>query len=485
MILLDLPPELFKYIVTYLVTKVGVRQAWKSRQVCRTFKEYIDFEIFANQPIRAFLKPGALNARTILRENQGLYLSYHTWVEKGAHTFLPRYMKGTCEEVCKGLKITEHEKWKYTRLLCDQLVKKLGHDKFYKKPERDVRRLIEFNDTTKSIQSSVDDARREFFNDMFMTRVAAAAAFGNLHALRIAIMGEACMVWGDSKLFGYPLALAAAGGHIHIVSTILKYFEQKPKACFDVDSIQFHIAIEESLQNHHLDIALLLLQFNHAYGHSIREATLNIWTRLAMDTADLRVIQQIRKVRVDCAGVAFKALCASGDLAAVRMFVEEGLVSLKCVSGCDENFTPIQQAASRRGARDVVKLLLDMGSDPDAGNYFGGAGNYFGGAVCALELSVINNDYDTVHVLLEYGANPENVLRRWERRDYRDDREAIKGLLLEARDRQEYFVRPKGPRTDLTIDAEDLIEKEQTFEVSGGALGGLNSNQTRNGAAGA
>lgn len=105
--LLDLPPEIFARVIRDLVTGAGIITAWDNRKVCRksrcapfcaaltwligTFRRSIGFEVFANQPTRAFLQSKEASARSLLRQNQALYLRLRSTVEKGAYNFLPRF----------------------------------------------------------------------------------------------------------------------------------------------------------------------------------------------------------------------------------------------------------------------------------------------------------------------------------------------------------------------------------------------------------
>ncbi|KAH7070676.1 hypothetical protein BKA63DRAFT_569043 [Paraphoma chrysanthemicola] len=49
--LLDLPPEIFQYIVHNFVSTVGIRRAWNVREVCRTFAVEIQYDVLHSQPL--------------------------------------------------------------------------------------------------------------------------------------------------------------------------------------------------------------------------------------------------------------------------------------------------------------------------------------------------------------------------------------------------------------------------------------------------
>jgi hypothetical protein len=56
-------------------------------------------------------------------------------------------------------------------------------------------------------------------------KAAAAAAVGDMGALRRAIKDDHCLSWQKSYPFGRPLTAATANNHIALVYSIVKYFE--------------------------------------------------------------------------------------------------------------------------------------------------------------------------------------------------------------------------------------------------------------------
>lgn len=142
-LLLDLPPEVFTRIVIHLITKAGIVEAWELRKTCRkfpshyravdhlriadyvagTFRRSIEFECLANQPTRAFLRPGIASAKNIFRSNMTLYLSYRMTAEKGAYNFLPRLMMKILDTAYQGLPERDHNlRRQHARTLCKLLV---------------------------------------------------------------------------------------------------------------------------------------------------------------------------------------------------------------------------------------------------------------------------------------------------------------------------------------------------------------------------
>ena len=414
MLLLDLPLELFFRVVVHPVTNLGIAEAWEYRRVCRkfasrkesrinrinsfagTFKRAIEFESLANQPTIAFLGQDRSGARRILRKYNGLYLSYRVKVENGAYNFLPRLIKGACDEASLGLDCDEQVLLKSTRALCDAVIERF--------PDR-INGLLERESLN---QSWIRFLRPRFRKDEPKARVAAAAAFGNLQVLRTALRHRD-HVWNMSYIFGYPIALAAAGGHFEVVRAIVKQFE-KTHRCMTAGkwTDQFSEAIENAFQYNHQDIVLLLLRILDEYGPSIKKPDISSWSEHARHTGNVEVIDQVRRLRQNYhlgslrrEDVMFEDACAAKDLEIVRRFIDEGRLSLNCIFSTEKPFTPIQLAARSRSA-NAVRLLLEMGSDPDAG---------FEESPPALKLAVDNSNHDMVRTLLQHGARPKNVLK--------------------------------------------------------------------------
>lgn len=222
---------------------------------------------------------------------------------------------------------------------------------------------------------------------------------------------------------------------------------------------QFYTAIDIALNNRYddTDIALLLLQVLHAYGSPVRRNKLDSWITEASRTKDSKIIHQVLALRrhFTCGPVwQFQASCNSGDLATVRMFINEGFVPLRCSSLYEYGVTPIQTATLSKRSR-VVEEVLKSGANPN-GDYVSKTSGR------PLWIAIDGKDEASVKVLLRHGANPGLVMRRWldEADDYRDARSAIKDLLIEAERKKEYYVCSTTPVTQFAAGAADLISPE-------------------------
>ena len=134
----------------------------------------------------------------MLQANSGLYISYRIGV--AADTLIPRFLREICETACLGLRDVDETSHLQTntRTLCYAVAARL-----------------EIYLPTLFCMERADPpiwAVQEISGNPWSNRVAAAAAFGNLQALRTALRGEVKNIWDESHLFGLPLVLAAEGG---------------------------------------------------------------------------------------------------------------------------------------------------------------------------------------------------------------------------------------------------------------------------------
>ncbi|KAJ4336134.1 hypothetical protein N0V95_008695 [Ascochyta clinopodiicola] len=453
MLLLDLPPELFGLVIAHLVNDSGISEAWQHRRVCRTFRRSIEFETLANQPIRAFLRANETSACSILKNNAALYLSYRVKALKGAYSFIPLFMKMICDTTTVGLAEGNYQ----TR----------------KQYERDLCRLLFKETTTAKILLTIKSPARStkysycvslFDKDLFSNQIAAAAAVGDLQALRTALYNDPRRIWDKSPAFGYPLAAtAAAGGHHKIVCAIVKHFEQTQEQIhmFDI-RIQFSDAVHAGFEAGDVHTVLLLLRIFTEYGAPLTEDRLQLWTSKAVSMGNSKVIRQVLKLRqLYTMESAFESACLSENIKAVREFIKKRLLPLHCSYSYATHQTPIY-IATLFGSPKIVEKLIKSGSNPNG--YFVRSNDCH-----PLWIAIQKNEEGIVRVLLRHGADPELVLPLWDETHgrFKNKRATIGVLLRKARRQKNYYVPPTISRTQFAADAADLtIPKEKTEEIS-------------------
>lgn len=374
-----------------------------------------------------------------------LYLSYRTTALQDAYSFLPSFMNRICHAVGSGLPEDDHQTRRHhRRLLCELLV-----------DGPNVYSLI----TTKSPELSVNFSHvaADFRKDVASNYIAAAAAVGNLQALQKALGGEPDDVWEDSPAFGHPLVVASAGNHLEIVRAIVKYFENNQyRTHMAYYESQFYAAIDIALNNRYNDttIAFLLLRVLHTYGSPVENDKLICWMEKAARTEDGKTIHQVLALkRAFSPGPVkqFKDACDSGNLTAVRMFINEGFVPLRCSLSMQYKDTPIQIAAGSQQPK-VVEELLKMGANPD-GDYTPTVRDR------PLWIALNEKDRATMKVLLFYGANPEPILKHWDKHlfPHHGPCRILRSLLQMAKRIQDYYVCPTTPATQFAFGAADLV----------------------------
>ncbi|KAH6633739.1 hypothetical protein C7974DRAFT_453282 [Boeremia exigua] len=445
MLLLDLPPEVFARVVTHLVTGAGIIVAWKHRRVCRTFRRAIEFETLANQPIRAFLKTKEASARSILKQNAALYISYRLTVEKNAYTFLPRLMGKICNIVCAPLPANAYAaRRQHARTLCRLLVKEGGSD---------VQHLLVVK--SPELSSKFTHVIPKYTHTKPSNIVAAAAAIGSLAALRTALAGNLNRMFDTSPLFGCPLAAAAAHNHFPIVAAAVKHLEaqhpRKPVAYYE-----WHIghAATAALDHGHAPIALLLLDVLHAYGLSVSRDAWEHWMARALRARDAALVHRVQALMHSsrrAAMNAFTEACAAGDVGAVRMFVHEGFVSVHSSWSYSHGLTPLQAAVASKKV-DVVDAVLQLGADPNGGAMDDSQRR-------PLWMAVESNAEAVVQILLRYGADPMLVKEPWNAKTkaWKAARNRILFYLVTAETRRAEYVRAPEPVTWFAADAPDLV----------------------------
>ncbi|KAJ4360778.1 uncharacterized protein N0V89_001345 [Didymosphaeria variabile] len=99
--LLDLPPEVFQRIMQKYVAKAGLCDAWKHREVCKTFNVYITVEIFKHQPMKVY---SSRRNRGLFRKGLTVFLEYRLEHLYGAHDLLPSAVRMA---VAKIIEITQ------------------------------------------------------------------------------------------------------------------------------------------------------------------------------------------------------------------------------------------------------------------------------------------------------------------------------------------------------------------------------------------
>ncbi|KAG9197033.1 hypothetical protein G6514_002518 [Epicoccum nigrum] len=119
--LLDLPPEVFQRIVGAYVSVESPRKIGRAHTVCSTFKDYINEELFARQPINKFKGP---IGKKLLEKNLASFLSYRTKSLYGAPDFLPSIIRGTSNRLMSFGYLSENRRLSITEKIMQIIIKR-------------------------------------------------------------------------------------------------------------------------------------------------------------------------------------------------------------------------------------------------------------------------------------------------------------------------------------------------------------------------
>ncbi|XPS81461.1 hypothetical protein M3J09_013398 [Ascochyta lentis] len=237
---------------------------------------------------------------------------------------------------------------------------------------------------------------------------------------------------------------------------MIKHFEQSQhRTNIKYDESQFCAAIDVALAEDYRKVALLLLQIFSEYGSPVPKDQLTAWIEGAKCTRDGRIIREVYALKLEDLWNCDKELVEAyeeEDLRAVRMFINEGFVSRNCAMSHGSHCTPIQAAFDY--SPEVMEEVFKLGANPN-GCYVPSMDQH------PLWHFIQASNEEAVRLLLQYGANPELILPLLndQQDDFKESRAAIEALLVEAKDKHNYYEPPS--RTQFAADAADLMIPEQ------------------------
>ncbi|KAF2020486.1 hypothetical protein BU24DRAFT_403593 [Aaosphaeria arxii CBS 175.79] len=269
--LLDVPPEVLEQIIRLYVDDVGVVKAWLRRDVCKTFKSFIQFEILAKQPLQAFqgvsftpltiyqrgestysrgmYDPYRTHFLAIRSENVHIrseYLQYRIKQLNGCHPFVPSSIQAIVNDFVESSK----DRQNYPMEKCIEILCRVTSN------------LPIWSLLWRSWDSSSHnlDGSRVCNVD----RIAAAASIGDLHLLQKLILDHPLDVQQESVVLGYPLECAVIEGKegsvVHLMHNL-----KKTKKTYRVRDL-LHRAIIAAMRmktNSTLELLLHIVQKDH------------------------------------------------------------------------------------------------------------------------------------------------------------------------------------------------------------------------------
>jgi hypothetical protein len=223
------------------------------------------------------------------------------------------------------------------------------------------------------------------------------------------------------------------------------------------DKSQMFSATKAALRGKHLRVALLLLQVHRVYGLRVPNDIDYSLTWMASETRDSRLVKEVLALTTETTlNAPFLDACHAGNIGVLRMLIKEKLVSIH------SPYNPLSKAVHSRKV-EVVEELLTLGASPNGWNFCRNGDR-------PLAFAIRENEMNIVQALLRHRADPRFSLEAWdnEEKSYRAERSAIKTLLEEALERNDYYVDPVIPRVQLAVDAPDLCLRNNKLGKSSG-----------------
>lgn len=222
--LLDLPPEVFEGIIAAYVIRAGIANAWRSREVCskslshslcdkhvltsrETFASYITDDIFGRRSVKAF--KDTRQGKILLKHGTALYLEYRSTALFGAQEILPSLVRGIVDTFMNITGTSSKERrGEYLKSTCAVVATRArAVGNFIFNPRKDIANCY----LTDKIENDA---------------LAVAVAMQDMDLVRH-LVTNCASTWTATYAFGLPLEIAVTIGDIGMVDLILEYSESK------------------------------------------------------------------------------------------------------------------------------------------------------------------------------------------------------------------------------------------------------------------
>ncbi|KAI4940470.1 hypothetical protein J4E86_010850 [Alternaria arbusti] len=441
-----------------LVKKHGIAAAWRALGGSRAFRDFIKYAVLANPTLYAYLKTPA--GRKILKE----YLADFLFVRsKKLNGFVRSHVPDFIRDVVLAMSqwtANDVEETALRKALCEQFVR---------------RHPDAFRYVTTRVSRLVGHYARSFSVTETANLVAAAAATGNLSALKHFARTEQRLLWSQSPAFGYPLDIAVYAGQDAVVKAIVQQAITNQSRKFAGRSYTEHYSFCEAIRTaiELKDIRMvkyLLSKYISAFGLA-EEFCMKAWLKTTIEFGDEDVLKLILTVPSGYGPsiiyAAFETACrlAKPDLLHLLFGseVSQTTLSINHVQGFTYPLLTAVEACATLEDAIFIKELLKLGADPNGPAYLADLDR-------PLVAAMRDSKTAACLILLEAGANPHLVAcTRWVKRMrklYPRDTEAGKALRKAlktcekpkvARD-EDFLVEVVEADEDVEMDGDDEME---------------------------
>ncbi|KAI4950630.1 hypothetical protein J4E91_004515 [Alternaria rosae] len=394
--LLDLPPEVFENVTHELVSVAGIDQAWKLREVCRTFKDAITYEIFAKQPMDALTGPGA----RIFNHNSGLYLYYRSKVLLDADPYLPNVVNDMVNSLAEHLDIDSDNKKETMRQgICDNLHWFCSFSKI----------LSILRGGTSAVLAYPSITKIPLFG--FFEKLVAALCLER-HSLLLTLIQE-LIDFAVHPIFGAPLHDATVLGHEAAVEAILEGLsramgneDETPRARTAVlvpsnGGFSITEAVHGAIRQDDESLLSILVEWYKGRGFTFSKAIYNMFLDTAFEHCSLETVRSILDIPYDKRGSPrkitwhhFQKACFDGRDDVVELFLDDGYIDAN-----DQKFatSPLAEAVLEDHVQ-VVQAVVNAGADVQQEHSLRGK------KVLPIMIAIKRENYSVVRYLLNAGS---------------------------------------------------------------------------------
>ncbi|KAK1916054.1 hypothetical protein P3342_003869 [Pyrenophora teres f. teres] len=386
--LLDMPPEIFQRVVKTYVRTNGVVEAWKIRKTCKTFRDYVEYEIFSTPKLNGYIKEKA--GRNILRNNIAKFLYLRSNKLNGfIRDLVPNFIRDVMA-IAEPWVRDDKAKAALRKVLCELYVK------------------TDSNAFACIVQDIRHGRHQNHLQGFQVTKVinlvAAAAAAGSPDWLRDLANHDHQVLWLHSPTFGYPIVAAAYAGQFNVVKALAEQALTDQGLSTTTSATAKHTSFREaictSIKVGHDEMATVLIQkYDEAFGPA-SETCMTEWLQCSVSTGNKVITRLLQRIPTHAGTytfyTAFENSCRLRDPGLIRIFFEEGRLE---VNGISSYSYPLTVASQMSHTSTVpVEVLLSLGANPDGPTYRGHFRR-------PLEVALQTGRDRVAILLLEAGAN--------------------------------------------------------------------------------
>ncbi|KAF9690996.1 hypothetical protein EKO04_011211 [Ascochyta lentis] len=385
MLLLDLPPEVFQKIVAFHVSDAGIRKAAKTREVSKTFRDYINEEMFARQPASMF---ASKVPKKILKKNVALFLEYRSKSLYGAPELLPYLINRTVDHIME----VANQKSNGTRSHLVRII---------------ITVMATYCDDVHNLAIAPTQLKtKNHLADAVDVTSLTIAILSKDKILVSRLLKRKVNPWGRTYLFGHLLRVAAEQNDVQSIRRLAKTLSENASGLTKKhQSAVIGEAINAAAQRGHWSVAALLLEWHESniclYFRKPCEGLIKLAAAAADGVALLRAVSYHYLYQYK-QSLLLGLLENSTPKAVLRHCIEDkGVMDWLHVrrSGSDKARSLLDLAVRENNLPLVKAIVRVQAQNPNASLY--------STMSAAFRKAVLRNNEAMVRFFLEQGVDPE------------------------------------------------------------------------------